>query len=154
MTFLIPEDDVQRMREEYALAHPTPAMLLVRHFKAHPGASISELAATSGFSKGWVRKTLRLAGIELPARKRRRPKVLASTPCDRCHHAKGGPRALSLHQESHCVGGWIHIPGHWSNPGSRYICESPHCIDGCDCPGFVAPKPDAQDASGHERGTD
>jgi hypothetical protein len=92
-----------------------------------------------GFGKSWVRKVLKNAGVVF-RKKQPRPKVLASTEGARCGHAKGGPRALSLHQDSHCVGGWIHIPGHWSNPGSRYICESPHCtVDNCDCKGFVRP---------------
>lgn len=135
---LIDPEALRASQAKYFAEHPTPQMVLIAHAQAHPELTAKQLGKFVGFGAAWARKVLKQANVPYSGRKLP-PKITAATLCKRCSHAKGGARALSLHQESHCEGGWIHIPGHWSNPGSKYICETAHCIPGCDCKGFQKP---------------
>jgi hypothetical protein len=134
---LIDPEALRQSQERYFREHPTPQMILIAHAKAHPELTAKQLGVFVGYGERWVRKVLRDANIALPGA-RGRVKISAATPCKACGHAKGGPAAMNARQPSHCEGGWIHIAGRWPNQ-VRHICEGPHCIEGCPCPGFVKP---------------
>jgi hypothetical protein len=49
----------------------TPAEILIEFCRADPAYTARELAEASGHSASWVRKTLKKAGIALPARQKK-----------------------------------------------------------------------------------
>ncbi len=156
MGFLYSDEKIAQMKAEWAADHPEPpkppthAERLCELARANPNAKVKDLAFAAERSTGWVRKILRQNNITLvKPPKKPRLRIKASTLCHACGHPKGGRRALSQREQSHCLGHVRHL--HWSNPNS-YVCTTRHCLSfnyddngqpvACECPDFVVPQPE------------
>lgn len=151
MATLISKKTIKALHEKYEREHPapeTPAEALCRVARANLDAKVKDLAFAAERSPAWVCRVLKQNGIVLikPPRKRRM-KIKASTLCAACGHPRGGNLAISMREQSHCIGGIRH--GHWSNPNS-YVCTMRHCLSfnydaegkpvACACADFAAPQ--------------
>jgi transposase len=65
MKTVIPEEELQVLRERYRREHPTIAEILCQVAREDPSLTIAELAVAAERSLSWVRKTLKQAGIVL-----------------------------------------------------------------------------------------
>jgi hypothetical protein len=154
MGFLFSEEKIEQMKRAWASEHPEPpkppthAERLCALARANLDAKVKDLAFAAERSPGWVRRTLKQAGIVLiKPPKKSRLKLKASASCSACGHPLGGKLAMSMRQQTHCIGGIRH--GHWSNPSS-YVCDKRHCLSfdfdaegkpvACECSDFVAPQ--------------
>jgi hypothetical protein len=164
MGSLYSDEEIERMRARYAAEHPEPpkppthAERLCAFARANLNAKVRDLAFATERSPAWVRRVLKQNGITLiKPPKRQRLRIKASTPCAACGHVKGGRRAISMREQSHCVGNVRHL--HWSNPAS-YVCTTRHCLSfdydaegkpvACICSDFVLPQPEQEGDKSHD----
>jgi hypothetical protein len=158
MGFLYSEEKIEQMKRDWAAEHPEPpkppthAERLCALARANLTAKVKDLAFAAERSPAWVSRTLKNAGIVLiKPPKKHRLRIKSSTPCAACGHVKGGRRAISMREQTHCVGGIRHL--HWSNPAS-YVCTTRHCLSfdydaegkpvACVCDDFVLPQPETE----------